>query len=167
MWERGLPSDPRSPWTCLLLLIPQPSTPALPPGQACCTARSPPALQVSRRSPPPGSPGPAPPTPCGLRFPSRHLSGLVVSPCILLAPPASSPSLALALHWPCPLSLHLSVCAPICPCLCCFVTECSSVCNSVCPALLSPLIPLVLAGSFPICPPAPPSPQGPLPLNTD
>lgn len=166
MWERGLPSDPRSPLTCLLLLIPRPSTLALPPGQACCTAHSPPALQVSPRSRPPGSQAPAPPTPCGLQFPSRHLSGPRGLP---LRPPR--PSWFLSLPGPCP-TLALPPLPPsIClrPYLSVSVALSPSVHLSVTPSALpcSPLFPLILARSFPICPPSPPSPQGPLPLDTD
>lgn len=160
---KGASPDPRSPWTCLLLLIPRPSTPALPPGQACCTAHSPPALQVSPRSWPPGSPGPAPPTPCGLWFPGRHLSGLVVSPCVLLAPPASSPCLALALHWPCPLSpicLSAPLSVPV------SVALSLSIQLSVTPSALPcspPLSPLSWLEVSPSVPPPRPLPRAPCP----
>lgn len=64
------------------------------------------------------------------------------SPSIYLSAPLSVPvSVALSP------SVHLSVTPSALPC--------------------SPLLPLILARSFPICPPSPPSPQGPLPLDTD
>ena len=163
MWERGLPSDTRSPWTCLLLLIPQPSTPALPPGKACGTARSPPALQASPRSRPPGSPGPAPPTPVDSGFPAAIFlasrsplasssplllplpawplpyTGLAPSPSICLSAPLSVPvSVALSL------SVHLSVTPSALPCS-------------------PPLSPLSLLEVSPSVPPPRPLPRAPCP----